>query len=243
VKAGAFAGIIRTFIALSPAQEISHTNQLIWVIAALTIVIGNVAAIRQSNIKRMLAYSSVGHSGYLLMGLLALGPGGSYAESGTSALLYYLAAYVFMNIGAFAIIIVMGRKEREPLEVDDWAGLGFKHPWLGASMALFMFSLGGLPPTSGFFAKFYLFSSVVDAGYTNIVILAVLTSAASFYYYLRVVVVMYMQPSTDKWSPRLSRLSTAVITMATVAVLWMGILPSGPVSFLHWARASVAALI
>lgn len=240
VKAAAFAALIRTFAALSAGPETGRT--IIWVIAAATIVVGNITAIRQTNIKRMLAYSGVGHSGYLLAGLLIMEPGRSGVESGVGSLLFYLAAYVFMNIGAFAILIMIGRKEDEPVNIEDWAGLGFRHPWLGVAMTVFMLSLGGLPPTAGFFGKFYLFSAILEAGYTNLVILAVLTSVASFYFYLRIVVYMYMFPGTEKWIPRYSILSTAVVSVAVAVTLVMGLLPSGPLPFLEWAQASVKAL-
>lgn len=241
VKAAAFAAIIRTFVALAPAQGFQQV--LIWGMAALTIVVGNIAAIRQTNLKRMLAYSSIAHSGYMLGGLLAVQGSASVSEDGMSSLLFYLAAYVLMNLGAFGIIVMIGRREDEPETMEDWAGIGFKYPWLGAAMTVFMLSLGGMPPTAGFFAKFYLFSAILDAGHPYLVILAVLTSAASFYYYLRVVVYMYMYPSKERWTPAFSGLSKLTVALAIVGTLWLGIAPSGPLSFLQWARASVHALL
>lgn len=241
VKAAAFAALIRTMVALAPA--VSLIEPVIAIIAALTIVVGNIAAIRQDNLKRMLAYSGVAHTGYMFAGLLAIQPGGGLTQAAVSSLAFYLAAYIFMNIGAFAVIILMGRRNDEPVLATDWAGLGFKYPVLGAALTLFMLSMGGLPPTAGFFAKFYLFSSILDAGFTWLVILAVLTSAASFFYYLRVVVQMYMHESESTWAPQASSLATVAIALAAFATILLGILPSGPISVLQWARESVIAMM
>ncbi len=242
VKAAAFAAIIRAFLAFSPSLVMFRV--VLWVIVALTVVVGNIAAIRQLNLKRMLAYSSIAHSGYMLAALLAIEPiWGPQTSNAMSSLLYYLLAYLFMNIGAFGVIVVVGSRENEAVDVRDWAGLGFKYPWLGAAMALFMLSLGGLPPTAGFFAKFYLFSAVVHAGYTPLIILAVLMSAASFFYYLRVVVYMYMQPSEGACTPTVSPLAAVAIGVSALATLWLGIAPSALFPFLEWAQRSVAVLL
>ena len=240
VKIGAFAALIRTFSAIGLT---SAGQEVIAFLAGSTMILGNIGAIRQTNVKRMLAYSSVAHSGYLLSGLLAVESYGKVSSNGVSAMLFYLTAYAFMTLGAFSIITLIGRKEEEPLRFEQWAGLGFRHPWLGVAMTIFLVSLGGLPPTAGFFAKFYLFSAVVDAGYVPLVVLAVLTSAASFYYYLRIVVQMYMKEGELGWSPRFTPLLVGSVSVMAILTLWLGLLPSGPLSVLEWTRDSVAGFL
>jgi NADH-quinone oxidoreductase subunit N len=140
----------------------------------------------------MLAYSSIAHAGYLLVALVAGSP------LGTAGLLFYLLAYAFMTLGAFAVLIALGRRGEENLTLEAWAGMGTRRPLFALSMAIFMFSLAGLPPTAGFMAKFYVFSAAVEAGYIGLAILGVLCSVVSVFFYLRVVVVMYMQePSAE----------------------------------------------
>jgi len=233
---------VRAFLAFAPSLVIYQA--VLWVMVALTVILGNVAAIRQSNLKRMLAYSSIAHSGYMLSALLAIEPAwGALTGRAMSSLLFYLLVYAFMNIGAFGVIVMIGRREDDAAEVEEWAGLGFKYPWLGAAMTLFMLSLGGLPPTAGFFAKFYLFAAVVKAGHAPLIVLAVLTSAASFYYYLRVVVYMYMKPPAGDRAPSGAPLSAVAIGIAAAGVVWLGIAPSTLFPFLEWARQSVAVLL
>ncbi|MFM7203968.1 MAG: NADH-quinone oxidoreductase subunit N [Myxococcota bacterium] len=241
VKAAAFASLVRVAVALAPS--LMQVQAAIAVIAAITVVVGNVAAIRQDNLKRMLAYSGIAHTGYMFAGLLAIQPGGGLTQTAVSSIAFYLTAYVLMNLGAFVIVIMVGRKEQEPVLVSDWAGLGFKYPLLGAGLTLFMLSMGGLPPTAGFFAKFYLFAAILDAGYTWLVILAVLTSAASFYYYLRVVVQLYMHEPQQEWTPQLSGMSKFALAVTATLTVIMGLLPSGTLSVLDWARQSVLALL
>ncbi len=242
VKAAAFAAMIRVFLAFAPALVLLKV--VLWVIVALTVVLGNLVAIRQYNVKRMLAYSSIAHSGYMLAAVLAIEPiWGNLTRDAMGSLLFYLLAYLFMNVGAFGVVVAVGKRENEHLDVRDWAGFGFKYPWLGAAMALFMLSLGGLPPTAGFFAKFYLFSAVVHAGYTPLIILAVLMSAASFYYYLRVVVYMYMAPPSDVSRGAVSPLTVVAIGVSALATLWLGLSPGGFFPFIEWARQSVSVLL
>lgn len=239
VKVAAFAALIRTVVALAPAGHLMQP--IIMVLAGLTVVIGNIGAIRQENLKRMLAYSGIAHTGYMMMGLLAIGPGTTLTETAVSALAFYAAAYVIMNLGTFAILIMMGRKEAEPLRFADWNGIGFRFPVLGAALTLLMCSMGGLPPTAGFFAKFYLFSAVLEAGYSSLVILAVLTSAASFFYYLRVVVHMYMHDGQQEVPSGFSLEGRVALAIAIILTALLGVLPSGPLSVLDWARDSLLA--
>jgi formate hydrogenlyase subunit 3/multisubunit Na+/H+ antiporter MnhD subunit len=156
-------------------------------------IVGNLSALTQDNIKRMLAFSSVAHAGYMLTGLAALVVSGWPA--GGAAILYYLVAYVFMNVGAFTVVMLLGRRAEGDLQFDrDWSGGARRHPFLGFAMTIFMLGLGGVPPTAGFFAKYSVFKAAVDAGLTSLVVIAVLNSVVSVYYYLRVVVTLYMRP-------------------------------------------------
>ena len=159
---------------------------MLWVLAALTMTVGNVTALVQRNIKRMLAYSSIAHAGYLLVGMVAGG------EAGGSAVLFYLIGYAFMTLGAFAVVIALGRRGQPNENLDDYAGVGFRSPFLGAAMAVFMLSLSGIPPLAGFVGKFYIFSAAVKSGYVGLAIIGVLNSVVSVYYYVGVLVRMYM---------------------------------------------------
>lgn len=152
-------------------------------------VVGNLIALRQTNLKRILAYSSIAHAGYLLVAILAQDP---------SSLVFYLTVYLFMNIGAFAAVIALSKKDKEYLELEDYAGIGFKYPWIGATFSIFLLSLAGFPPTGGFLAKFYVFSAAVKQDLVPLVIIGVLASLISVFYYLRIIVYMYMrEPSRE----------------------------------------------
>jgi NADH-quinone oxidoreductase subunit N len=154
--------------------------------------LGNVVAISQSNIKRLLAYSSIANAGYILMALVPYG-NTSMNSNTVSAALFYLAAYGFTSIGAWAVVIALEKAEGQGLVLDDYAGLGRKYPLLAASMAVFMLSFTGVPPTLGFMGKFYLFQTVIDGGYLGLALIGVFTSLISAYYYLRLIVIMYMR--------------------------------------------------
>ncbi len=189
-KAAGFAILLRIFF---PYWKTAINSQsifvLLWVISVLTMVIGNLIALRQTNVKRILAYSSIAHAGYLLVAILA---------QDNSSLVFYLTVYLFMNMGAFAAIIALSKKDKEYLELEDYAGIGFKYPWIGATFSVFLLSLAGFPPTGGFLAKFYVFSSAVKQGLVPLVIIGVLASLISVFYYLRIVVYMYMrEPSRE----------------------------------------------
>jgi NADH-quinone oxidoreductase subunit N len=222
VKAAAFAAFARVF--MDPLLAVAASwKGLLWVLAALTMTVGNVTAIRQRNVKRMLAYSSIAHAGYALVGLVAASPVGG------AALLFYLAAYAVTSLGAFAVVIALGRRGEPNEELDDWAGVGFRHPVLGVSMAVFMLSFAGFPPTAGFAGKFYVFSAAVDAGDVGLAVIGVLNSLVSVYYYLGVLVQMYMAEGTRVIVAPSSRpclLATIVLTV-TAAVL-IGVLPEWP---------------
>jgi NADH-quinone oxidoreductase subunit N len=219
-KAAAFAALLRVVPVGGVSLEGAWPDVL-WILAALTMGVGNVAAIAQRNLKRMLAYSGIAHAGYLLVAIVAGNP------LGTAGLLFYLLAYTFMTVGAFAVLIALGRRGEENLTLEAWAGMGARRPLFALSMAIFMFSLAGLPPTAGFMAKFYVFSAAVEAGYIGLAIFGVLCSVISVFFYLRVVVVMYMQePGAEPVGGLLSP-ATALATLLGVAgTLYLGLFPS-----------------
>jgi NADH-quinone oxidoreductase subunit N len=230
IKAAAFAGLVRVFYsALGGFQP--DWIAIMWLLSVATMTVGNIVAIAQSNIKRMLAYSSIAHAGYILVAFTA----GN--ELGTSSILYYLLAYAFMNIGAFAIVILLGRKGEENILISDYAGIGFKYPLLAASMTIFMLSMAGIPPLAGFMGKFYIFSAAVKAKLYWLAIIGVLNSALSVYYYLRVTVVMYFREAEkDMTGLTFSPAGVIGVIIAVAGVLYLGIFPS---SVLALARASI----
>ena len=233
VKAAAFAALARVFSAALGGIAASWTGVL-WVLAVLTMTVGNVIAVRQRSVKRMLAYSSIAHAGYALIGLVAA------TRDGGAALLFYLAVYSFMTLGAFGVVMALGRRGEPNENLDDWAGVGFRHPALGLSMAVFMLSLAGMPPTAGFAGKFYLFSAAIDAGYVGLAVIGALNSLVSVYYYLGVLVPMYMADGTRRIEAPSSRpylLATIVVTVA--ATLVIGILPGTPMELARSAFASL----
>lgn len=240
VKAAAFSALVRTYI---PFSNIASIKLIIWLLACVTIVWGNIAAVKQTNLKRMLAYSGIAHSGYLMAGLLAIDP--SFVSESVTGILFYLASYLFMNLGIFALMILLGKQNQEPLEAEDWSGFGFHHPWIAVFMSLFMLSLGGLPPTAGFFAKFYLFTSIFNAGYQGLVVIAFLSSAISFYYYLKIVVSMYMKPlGDDPLTPAKSLLPWLAVGISASAAISLGLFPSGTFASLYfWANEAVKSLL
>ncbi len=220
VKAAAFASFARVFlVSFGSVQE--QWQWILWVLAVVTMIVGNVTALMQNNIKRMLAYSSIAHAGYLLVAMVAGG------ETGGSALLYYLVAYALMNMGAFAVIVAVSSKGEPNEEFDDYAGLGFRHPGLALAMTIFMLSLTGIPPLVGFTGKFYVFSAAVKSGFIWLAVIGVLNSVVSAYYYLRVVVTMYMYDGEKQIEPLSTRPALAsAIVVAAVATILVGVFPS-----------------
>jgi len=219
-KAAGFAAFMRVAIIAFPSLK-ADWSDLLWILAVLTMTVGNLIALNQDNIKRMLAYSSIAHAGYALVGFTA-----GNAE-GTAGILFYMLSYAFMNIGAFAIIILVGKKGEANNNVTDYAGFGTKHPVLALAMAIFLFSLAGMPPTAGFIGKFYLFSGAVKAGYVWLAIIGVLNSAASVYYYLRVMVYMYMKDPVEEFDwMKLTPAVAICIIIAVVGVLLPGVVPA-----------------
>lgn len=219
-KAAGFAAFLRVFLVALPTLTVQWSD-LLWILAVLTMTTGNIIALSQDNIKRMLAYSSIAHAGYALVGFTA------HNASGVSGILFYLLSYTFMNIGAFAIIVLIGKKGEPNNNVQDYAGFGSKHPVLAMCLSIFLFSLAGIPPTAGFIGKFYLFAGAVQEGYIWLAIIGVLNSAASVYYYLRVMVYMYMKTPEEDFSwVKLSPAVMLCIIIAVAGVLIPGIIPN-----------------
>ena len=214
-KAAGFAALLRIFVLAFPSLS-PDLAPVMWGLAAVTMIFGNFVAIAQTNIKRLLAYSSIASAGYIFMALVPYGNKQVAAESVSSAL-FYLAGYIFTSFTAWAVVIMLEQAEGRGLELKDYAGLGRKYPLLGFAMVVAMLSFIGVPPTLGFVGKFYLFSTVISGGYTGLALIGVLTSLVSAFYYLRVVMLMYMhsgdpQVSRERWV-YYSALATAVVTV------------------------------
>ena len=216
-KVAGFGALLNIFIAAFMEIQVEWQN-LFWILAALTITVGNFSALMQSHVKRMLAFSSVSHAGYLVLGVLVLN------SVGLSAVLFYLVVYSVMNLGAFGIILLL-EKDDKGLVFEDYRGFSSQHPWMAGAMALFMISLAGFPPTGGFVAKYGLLSSAVSEGYIWLVIIAVLNTLASAYYYLRLIVNMYMQEEKGAPHPVSGVLVLGLIGLFAVIVLTLGITP------------------
>ncbi|PYN79144.1 MAG: NADH-quinone oxidoreductase subunit N [Candidatus Rokuibacteriota bacterium] len=233
-KAGAFAALIRV-LAVTLRGVPPDWATLLWAVAAATMTVGNVVAIAQSNLKRMLAYSSIAHVGYMLVGLVAGGVGGA------SAVLFYLLTYTFTTAGAFGVITLCERARVEAVEVGDYAGLARRHPVLAAALGVFLLSLIGIPPLAGFVAKFYVFGAAVRAGYFWLAVIGVLNSAVAAYYYLRVVVFMYMrEPDGAATAYAPSFAGNLALAIALLAIVLLGVVPA---PFVDLAQAAVAPLL
>jgi NADH-quinone oxidoreductase subunit N len=228
IKAAAFGGMIRLLGSAlgNPAVALGHSGwaTLLGLVAFLTMTLGNLAAIRQENVKRLLAYSSIAHAGYLLVGVVAMGHGVAAAQP---ALLFYLAAYATTTLGAFAVAAWVGRQGDECERIDDWSGIARTRPVLALAMTLFLLSLAGVPPTGGFFAKFYLFRAAVERPeLVWLVVAAVLNSVVSVYYYLRIVVAMYFRERAEPARGYASPATAVVLVLLAAVVLLLGVLPS-----------------
>jgi NADH-quinone oxidoreductase subunit N len=232
VKAAAFAAFVRVFLSpLEPLKE--QWIPVLTVIAAATMILGTVVGVVQSNIKRMLAYSSIAHAGYLLLGIIAT------TDTGKAAVLFYLLAYAVTNLGALGIVALLGSPQHEHDALRDCSGLARSRPGLAALMTLFLLSLGGFPPTAGFIGKWYIFSAAVERGHYWLAIIGVLTSVISVFFYLRIVVMMYMTEGADVFRPRVPATALAGLALVTAAVLYLGVLPT---AVLDLALASIGTI-
>jgi len=233
VKAAAFAAFARVFLsAFEPFK--ADWAPVVAVIAALTMILGTVVGVAQTNLKRMLAYSSIAHGGYLLVGLVAAN------DVGKAAILFYLLAYSVTNLAAFGAIALLGAKDRANDELRDYAGLWHTHPALAALVTVCLLSLGGLPPTAGFIGKWYIFSAAVSSGYYWLAIVGVLTSVVSVFFYLRVVVMMYMsERGSAEIPPRVAGIGMAALALSIIAIVYLGVLPT---QVLNVAAASISTI-
>ncbi len=233
VKAAAVAAFVRVFLS-SLEPMITDWAPVLWVIAAATMILGTVVGVAQTSLKRMLAYSSIAHGGYLLAGLVA----GN--DVGKAAILFYLAAYALTNLGAFGVIAMLGTRERANDDLRDYAGLFRSHPTLAVLMTFFLLSLGGFPPTAGFIAKWYVFSAAIGSGYYGLAIIGVLSSVVSVFFYLRIVVMMFMTERDARPVPApITTMAYAGLVLSLIGVLYLGVLPTAVIDF---AQASISTI-
>ncbi len=218
-KAAAFATFLLVFVRVFDIAG-SSLSQVIAVIAAASMVLGNITAIAQNSVKRMLAYSSIAHAGYMLSGIAAAN------VEGETGILFYLLAYTFVNVGAFGVVSLMERQDDKNLNFEDYAGLSARRPMLAVLMSIFMFSLAGIPPFAGFFGKYYVFLAAVKANMTWLAVLGVLTSLISVYYYLRLVVLMYFREGNADLEKAAPLPSVIALSVAAGCVVVLGLYPS-----------------
>ena len=211
-------------------------------LAAVSMILGNVMALVQSSLKRMLAYSSVAHSGYMAVALCAMGSGGNVIP--VSAVLFYLSIYSLVSLGAFFIIMWLESDGRDNLQLDDLAGMAKRHPWVCAALSIFMFAFSGLPPTAGFISKFFVFTVAIRADLVGLVLIGVLGSVISLFYYLRVIVKMYMNEpalAVEPFQPNASRMMTAMVgSIAVLIILFGTVLPGSAMSWMEAAAKSMS---
>jgi len=233
VKAAAFAAFARVFLTSFESMH-ADWSPVLWAVAAATMIIGTIVGVAQTSVKRMLAYSSIGHGGYLLLALV------SANQTAKTAILFYLLTYAVTNLGAFGVIGLLESADRPRDQVRDYAGLWGERPGLAALMTIFLLSLGGFPPFGGFIAKWYVFTAAMEAGYTWLAIIGVLTSVVSVFFYLRIVVMMYMTPAAGPMSlPAVPRLAGAALVASAVIIFYLGILPT---QVMNWAAASIGTI-
>jgi NADH-quinone oxidoreductase subunit N len=242
-KAASFAMLLRIFVESLPAMRASSADALagpiigwstmFYVLAVATMTVGNVAALTQSNVKRMLAYSSIAHAGYLLIGAVA------GTTRGITAMLVYLFVYSFMQMGAFAVVALLRRHDAIGDELKDLNGLFFRQPFAAVAMLLFMLSLGGIPPTAGFMGKFWLFGAAIESGYVWLAVIGVLNSAVSLYYYIRIVVFMMLKNEPTGSEPKTSPTFAMALGVAVVGTLLLGVYPQ---PLFRFAEASARTL-
>lgn len=234
-KAVGFAVLLRLFYPYwRDALDTQAVFIILWTMSVLTMVVANLIALRQTNVKRILAYSSIAHAGYLLVAVLA---------RDNTNLVFYLTVYLFMNLGAFAAVTAMGKKDKEYLDLEDYAGIGFKYPWIGATLSVFLLSLAGFPPTGGFLAKFYVFSAAVRQGLVALVIIGVLASLVSVFYYLRIIIFMYMREPAQEVSIHLENPALfLVLFLCLYGVLQLGLFPGNVLILIRQAVSTLPSM-
>lgn len=231
-KIAGFAVLLRIFDVYFSGKLPFFIINSLWIISALSMILGNFAALRQRNIKRMLAYSSIAHSGYILMGFLSIGKGGE------KWILFYLLSYLFINGGAFASLTALIKDGMEYVELENLSGLSKRSPWLSAFLSIFLVSLAGFPPTAGFLAKFYIFSNAVQNGYFWLTFIAIVTTLISVYYYLRPIVYMYMREEEGEGVGIPGALTTLALFIFALGALHLGIFPKQALYFILKAIGS-----
>jgi NADH-quinone oxidoreductase subunit N len=245
-KAASFAMLLRIFIEALPAFSRGGLGEwfgmplgwttFFYVLAVVTMTVGNLAALTQSNMKRLLAYSSIAHAGYVLIGVVAFASG---STRGITATLIYLFIYAFMQLGAFAVVIMMRRQDAIGDELKDLSGLYFRRPAAAVCMLIFMLSLGGIPPTAGFMGKFWVFGAAIEAGFIWLAVIGVLNSAISLYYYVRVIVFMWIKEEVVGSTPMLSPALATVLFVAAAGTIYFGVYPA---TLFELAQASADTL-
>lgn len=244
VKAAGIGALVRVLLVAAPTHSELWAD-LLWWMAVATMILGNFLAIQQNSVKRMLAFSSIAHTGYALVALATMrGTDGSFSSAGAAAVLFYLMVYTFMTLGAFMVLVYVGHEVEVPghgpewqdaEDIEDVTGLSQRHPWAAVAMAIFLVSLGGIPPFAGFFGKFTLFAGAVSQGHVVLAVIGVLASLVSMYYYLRVVVAMFMKDPVsvdEKTHPSVG----LVVALAALATVVLGLQPS---LFWEWASRSI----
>ncbi|HKP46888.1 MAG TPA: NADH-quinone oxidoreductase subunit N [Pyrinomonadaceae bacterium] len=244
-KAAGFASFVRVFVFAFPfvavAGSVSGHIHAAWLnalvaLAMITMTLGNVVAIAQSNVKRMLAYSSIAHAGYALVGFIAAGAAADAAQrnAAISAVVFYLLTYAVMNLGAFAVVQLISRAGDRRTEVEDYNGIGFKAPWLAFALSLFLLSLLGMPLTAGFIGKVMVFRAALDQGYYMLVVIGVLNTAVSAYYYLRLIIVMFFRDRTTAWdAPRVPASMGLALVLTILSVFYLGLFPGRVINALQ----------
>lgn len=232
VKAAGFAVLLRVYLVLFPGLA-DKLTPILWVMAALTMLVGNVVALAQNNLKRLLAYSSIAHAGYILMAFVGYG-NGEVAGNSVSSALFYLVAYGLTSFGAWSLVIAMEKDYGQGLLLEDLSGLGKRYPWVGAAMLIFMLSFAGVPLTLGFWGKFYLFRTAAQAGNMGLALIGLITSVVSVYYYLRVIVFMFMKPG-DR-TLQINQWVGLIFAITALAVVILAIFPG---IIFEWASQAV----
>jgi len=250
VKAAGFGALLRFVWAVAGTPGVPDLTSTLSLLAIVTMTVGNLGALTQPNVKRMLAFSSIAHAGYLLVGVAAIAAARRAGGLGDAApILYYLLAYAVTNLAAFGVVIALGNQREagsgERVRIDAYAGAARENPAIALVMAVAMFSLAGVPPTAGFFGKYMLFREAVAQGLTPLVVWGVLNSALSLYYYLGLIVVMYMKPEREPVAAVRGFALRAVLVLLALAVLWGGVAPAGSLpglpDLVRWAETSIAS--
>jgi NADH-quinone oxidoreductase subunit N len=255
-KSAGFAAFMRVFLLAFPFVAAAGTMKsagaqlheawlaALWLLAVLTMSVGNVVALVQKNVKRMLAYSSIAHAGYVLVGFVAAGAATSDAQrqDAVAAVVFYLLAYAVMNLGAFAVVTLVARSGDRRTDIEDYRGMGFQSPALSLTLSLFFLSLLGVPLTAGFMGKVVVFSEALKQQFYWLVVIGVLNTAVSVYYYLRLVVVMFFRERTTEWhAPRIPASVALVLVLTVAGVLYLGLFPGGVINAFRTSQPSAVS--